>query len=140
MRDLVTEIFAECCDGQLEIDVISVSRIGYKLNAPVRVELRNHYMVTNILSGANYLKRKRSNPTFMGCYLSADLSYEERKKRKELVRPLKEKIESDPSVRWVISNGSVIKKGVFVREHDLSYGGVPPHGINFDKTTDKDMF
>ncbi len=101
--------------GCIHVDILSTDYVGndrHGSNRPLKVRLKNSFDASKILQKAPLL---REFNTYNGIYFSADLTADERRKKKELVIVLKEQIRTHPETRWKIRGNAIVDGGPFAR-------------------------
>ena len=86
-----------------EIEPVGESKEG-KLR-PIRVRFAHESTVKILLRNAHMLK----SVGYANMYMAPDRSYKERLAHTELIKKLKEKIAKDPSSKWGIRDGEIVK-------------------------------
>ena len=112
-KELVKEIFSIVKGGD-ERSIIKCERVGVKKSAdakrPIKVTLKDAESVREVLSKSKILKSFQStdyNFKFCKIFLSPDRSLEERIRRQNLVKEMKDSIKKDPNKKYYIRNNRV---------------------------------
>ncbi|MCP4460357.1 MAG: hypothetical protein GY816_20395, partial [Cytophagales bacterium] len=109
---LVMDVLDDCEVN--DADLIKWEKIGHNdHNPPIKITLSKPCLVQRVLRRVPNLYRHHSSKARNNLFVSPNRTKEQLEAHRRLVSKLREKIEAEPELRWVIKNGSVINVGPF---------------------------